>query len=189
MTTGRGQTGLGQKGLGLPAAVLAAVLAASNAARAEGLADWVGRWEGTCRVTSTQGKLSSVATSLEIRKLAADGSLHSWIVTYGPGTDAAQRRAYEIAAVNAVHGHYVIDEKNGLEIDAWLVANQIFAPFEIAGNLIVAKYIRMKGGIVMELPSFATDKRRRTCLESNRSTCAHSYRMTGVQLCFLRPAK
>jgi len=149
--------------------------------------------QANCPLYATRGTADLVASLgipvTYVTKLADDGSRYSWVVTYGPKSDAEQRRAYEIAAVDAAHGHYVIDEKNGLKIDAWLVANQIFAPFEIEGSLIAAKYIRMNGGIVMELPSFATDKRRRTCLESNRNTCAHSYRMTGVQLCFLRPAK
>ena len=78
--------------------------------------------------------------------------------------------------------------KDGLKIDAWLVANQIFTPFEIGGTVIAAKYIRMNNGIVMEMPSFEAANRRKTCLTSKPGTCAHAYRMTGMQLCFLRPA-
>jgi len=172
----------------LPVTVLLATVLAAPAARADALSAWAGRWEGECRVTVAQGKLSSVATSLEIRKAAGDGGRYSWIVTYGPGSEAEQRRAYEIVAVDAAQGHYVIDEKNGLKIDAWLVANQIFTPFEIGGTVIAAKYIRMNNGIVMEMPSFEAANRRKTCLTSKPGTCAHAYRMTGMQLCFLRPA-
>lgn len=180
-------------GLCLPAALMVAIMTlaavlAAPAARADALSAWAGRWEGACGIAAAQGKLSSVVTSLEIRKTADNGSRYSWIVTYGPSTEAEQRRAYEIVAVDAAQGHYIIDEKNGLKIDAWLVANQIFAPFEIGGTVIAAKYIRMNGGIVMELPSFEAANRRKTCLTSKPETCAHSYRMTGVQLCFLRPA-
>lgn len=154
---------------------------------AAGLTDWQGLWAGTCRSIRPGGPAQEFKTSLNIRPISADGRRYSWTLTYGAvGGRERQVRSYEIVAVDPARGHYLIDEKNGLKLDAYMVANQIFMPFAIGRVLITAKYVRMNGGVVMELPSFPVQPSRQTCLRSNPETCARSFALSSLQLCFLR---
>lgn len=165
----------------------AALFGSVSVTRAAGLDNWQGLWSGTCRSIRPGAAVQQFNTSLQIRPLTADRSRYSWILTYGSvGGRPGQVRSYEIVAVDAAKGHYLIDEKNGLKLDAHKVANQIFLPFTFGRVLITAKYIRMNQGIVMELPSFPVQPIRRTCLQSDPATCAQSFRLTSLQLCFLR---
>ncbi len=155
----------------------------------DGLEAWKGVWSGTCRTMSVGGSAQQFGASLAIRPLSQDGSRYSWTVTYTPaGGGQRQVRPYEIVAVDRARGHYVVDEKNGLKLDAYKVANQIFMPFTIGRVLITAKYVRLKQGIVMELPSFPVQPSRRTCLQSNPENCASSFALRSLQLCLLRRA-
>ncbi len=180
----------GKKTRLLAAFGISALLAFAGVAEpihADGLTDWQGLWAGTCRTSRPGGPVQEFKTSLNIRPLSADSRRYSWTLTYGAvGGRERQVRSYEIVAVDPSRGHYLIDEKNGLKLDAYMVANQIFMPFAIGRVLITAKYVRMNQGIVMELPSFPVQPSRQTCLHANPATCARSFALSSLQLCFLR---
>ena len=49
-------------------------------------------------------------------------------------------RSYELLPKDEVAGHYVIDEKNSIVLDAWRIDNTLTSRFEVAGNLLSIVY-------------------------------------------------
>lgn len=166
------------------AAVLAGALAgAAGAAPPE---DWIGHWTGTCRLAPPYQGLETFGATLTVAPGSAPGS-YSWRVTYDNGRHDV--RAYELTPVDAAKGHYVIDEKNGLLLDAVISDGVLYAPFTIGEQLIVATYaVGADGAMAMNLPAFGREPARKTCLTDAPETCAASFVLAQSQHCRLTRA-
>jgi hypothetical protein len=96
-------------------------------ARSEGAfpADWTGRWTGAL-ATLGDSKLAPVTMTLEIEPIA-DGRW-SWTIIY-EGEFGRQVRPYELVAVDAAAGQFVIDEEiiavGGQEVARAVVVYQV----------------------------------------------------------------
>lgn len=157
-----------------------------GAAGAAAPADWAGDWFGACTVTPAYQGIESFRAKLNIGPQSAEGRLR-WKITY----ELAQRdvRDYQLVPVDAAKGHYAVDEKNGLLLDAFLADGVLYMPFTIGGTLITATYsVGADGVMVMNLPSFGSTPVRTTCLTREKQTCAQSFALTGTQHCRLEKA-
>jgi len=166
------------------AAVLAGALAgAAGAAPPE---DWIGHWTGTCRLAPPHEGLESFPASLTVAPGSTAGALR-WRLSYETGQRDV--RDYELVPVDAAKGHYAIDEKNGLLLDAVLSDGVLYAPFAIADRMIVATYfVGPDGAMIANMPAFAREPARTTCLTGAPETCAASFMLVQTQHCRLTRA-
>ncbi len=167
----------------MKAGLVIAALAAIAPASAAGLDAWKGVWKGACRLTPAHDGIAQFAASLTIAGGVGDGRLR-WRLQYEIG--GGDVRDYEIATVDEAAGHYAIDEKNGLVLDAVLSDGVLYAPFTINAMLITATYaVGADGTMIANMPAFGDEPVRETCLTGQPQTCARSFLLKSTQHCTL----
>ena len=65
-----------------------------------------------------------------------------------------QVRPYELLPVEGEPGHYRIDEKNSIVIDAYFENDTLHSRFAVAGNVIEARYARDGDRMAVTLTTF-----------------------------------
>jgi len=112
---------------------------------AEGLSErWHGVWKGDMTASVPGGgNPKQFGMELHIAPLPDDPARCTWKVVY---IDDGQRqeRPYEIVAVDAAKGEYVIDEKNSIEIPGRMMGDVLHCPFSLGDVLLLATY-RLEG--------------------------------------------
>jgi hypothetical protein len=120
--------------------------------------DWIGNYQGELQIYSVDSTRMNIDMKLAIAKKT--DSIYNWIITYNiKGKEDI--RAYELDIVDTKKGHYIIDEKNSIKIDAFY-RNKIFTSFfKVMNSYIVATYTKENKNIIFEIIS-ATDKNTTT---------------------------
>lgn len=100
--------------------------------------DWLGYWEGELNIYNHTGKTMTISMALD-NAITDNDSIWTWAIIYGEDT-IADRRDYELNVVDISKGHYLIDEKNSILLDAYLLGNSLISTFNVAGNTLVSCY-------------------------------------------------
>jgi len=118
-------------------------------------AKWVGDYKGDLRIHTTDSVAKHIAMDLKIHPTEKD-SVYSWTLVYTV-KDIKDVRSYELRSINSKKGHYQIDEKNSILIDAYY-KNGIFTSFfEVMQTYIIATYtLTEHGSILFEIISAST---------------------------------
>ena len=82
--------------------------------------------------------------------------------------------------VDAQSGHFQIDERNGIVLDAYFVKDTLYSRFEVAGNLIEVHYTLRDGGIEVLLTTFPAKALKETGGEG-RIPVVKAYELRHVQ--------
>jgi hypothetical protein len=145
--------------------------------------EWVGLWTGACRLDPPYQGASGFNASLEIKP--AGDNRYTWILIYEfSNPPSRQVRNYELRPTETPN-RYALDEKNGLEIIQVLSGKSLFGAYTIGGKLYGTTYSLRGDRIIMDVPSFAEDGARETCLSGNASMCVRSFEPSLVQACEL----
>jgi len=97
--------------------------------------DWTGNYAGELKVYGVDSIRMTAKMKLIIAKKT--DSLYNWTINYNIN-GKEDIRAYELLIVDSKKGHYVIDEKNSIKIDAFY-HNRIFTSFfKVMNSYIVA---------------------------------------------------
>ena len=99
--------------------------------------DWLGEWEGNLEVFNAKGKSMELYMGLNI--LPIENDRYTWTIIYGEG-EKRQERKYELMPKDTAKGHYLIDEKNSIILDDFLLGNTLYSRFEVMGNLLLISY-------------------------------------------------
>jgi len=110
---------------------------------------WTGIYQGTLDIHTEKGLQQSVAMELEIAP-KNDSDRWIWAITYGPDSIAG-RRSYELISVEPEKGHYQIDEKNSIILDAFLRSNIFVSRFSVMGNLLDCTYEKLGDEIIFTI--------------------------------------
>ena len=116
---------------------------------------WLGKYEGNLEIYSVDSIAMNLKMNLDIIKTEKD-SVFQWVITYDfKGKEDI--RSYELIVVDKQKGHYQIDEKNSIVIDAYF-RNEIFTSFfSVSEVFILATYTMNKEkAIVFEIISAKT---------------------------------
>ena len=157
--------------------------AEDEAASATFPGSWEGVWKGTCQ--KTRGGVVATQFLMELHIKALDGrDGWTWQVVYGEG-ETQQVRAYELLPVDKDKGHYVIDEKNSILLDAFLAAGTLHIRFWVADNVIDVHYTVAGDNLTFDLTTYG-DKPVRMSGGKGRTTPVASYALRSVQRAVLR---
>jgi hypothetical protein len=147
--------------------------------------EWYGRWTGTVKATSVDGKDSEFAMDLDIQPLK-DSKGYQWKIVYGEGKKR-QDRNYELIPQEKAN-HFVIDEKNGLFIDAFLIGRTMHSHFQIGESLVPVRYERKGDLLIFSVTVYSTKDPRTTKLTKGEME-AKAHKLVTVQTAELRKAK
>lgn len=139
---------------------------------------WQGTWSGIMHDRTIQGKSQTVPMTLRIQPLSEKPWRYTWQITYGTGKKKLVRN-YELVAKNSSAGHFAIDEKNGILIDAWWLGDKLYSQFKFDNNLLSIQYQLHGNWLEYELVVYQP-----LTLQTEGSrpkTAVDSYQLQGVQ--------
>lgn len=98
---------------------------------------WFGRWKGEAR--SGSGGTDDQRFTMELIVGPADSpDRFRWTTIY-EGAMGRQERAYELVAKDAATGHYAIDERNGIVLEARLLDGGLYTSFVVQGTRVTTR--------------------------------------------------
>ena len=160
---------------------------------------FLGHWQGTLRITPVQDKTGNtpqpkggeVPMEIHIEKLA-EGKGYTWRLIYNTGP-RREVREYVLLPDAKQPNSFVMDERNGIMMDARLVGQGLFTQFKVQDahktqdTLILARYERR--GDVLDVEILAFDgKAPRTTKDSQGNFEVTSYVLRSVQRAELKLA-
>lgn len=118
--------------------------------------DYLGAWEGTLEIYNGPGKIREITMRLELGPQLAQDSF-AYTLTYMPGNEAEDRRAYALVCKDRVRGLFHIDERNGIVLEARLFGTKMISSFAVQGTRIDFLYTFGQAEIAVEVISSAVD--------------------------------
>lgn len=110
---------------------------------------WVGIWKGELQIFRPEGLQQSLPMQLHILPTDSTGQ-YSWMIIYGPDTPD-NRRNYLLNTIDRAKGHFQIDERNSIVLDAYFFNNTLFSRFSVMGSLLLSSYEMRNGQLVFEI--------------------------------------
>lgn len=113
-------------------------------------ASWEGNYKGELEIYGVDSIAMKIVMKLDIKKKS--DSIYKWKISYDlKGKDDV--RDYVLKLIDAKKGHYVIDEKNTIEIDSYFKTNILTSFFKVMNSYIVATYAKKEDSIIFEIIS------------------------------------
>ena len=115
-------------------------------------ADWTGSYKGDLLIYGIDSVNMHIKMKLDIVKTAND-AIYDWKITYS-FNGKKDLRPYRLLVVDKEKGHYQIDEKNSIVIDAYLHNNKVFTSFfKVKNSVVIATYTKSGDAIIFEIIS------------------------------------
>lgn len=151
--------------------------------RSQNINDWIGLWKGELVVLHEAGtdKMSSVHMQLHISKTDSANILN-WGIIYRDSTK--DYRKYLLRIVDKSKGKYLIDERDGILLEANLFESTLVSRFEVTGTLLEVSYKLDDDKIVFEVTTSQL-KPTSTTKSTVDQVEVNSYTVTNIQRAYL----
>ena len=116
---------------------------------------WLGEWMGNLEIYSSQGLAKTIPMKLYIAE-TDEPDRWQWMIIYE--SEEKDLRQYELREIDYKTGHFVIDEKNSILLDAYWLGNTLCSRFSVNNSLLLVNYTFEEDHIRFEI--FAGDKSR-----------------------------
>lgn len=110
---------------------------------------WVGHYQGDLLIHGVDSVRMKIKMHLDIQSTAKD-SIFIWKLTYQTDT-MNDVREYELHIVDKDKGHYQIDEKNSIVLDAYFRNDTFTSFFGLIDSFIIASYTKTAKDLVFEI--------------------------------------
>ena len=114
--------------------------------------DWIGEYHGLLEIFNGSDKTMEVDMTLNIGANNEEG-FYPWKLKYGEQDE----RNYGLKKIDTVANHYVIDEFNGIILDAYTMGNHFISHFSVNGSEITSIYKRIENGLEFQIISSSAD--------------------------------
>jgi len=110
----------------------------------------LGKWSGELFIFGQPGieKLSTIHMELHISETDS-ANVYNWRIIYKDS--ASDDRKYLLRTIDQAKGRYVIDEKDGILLEANLLGNALISRFDTGGSLLEIQYTLQEDSIVFEV--------------------------------------
>ncbi|MDX2247393.1 MAG: hypothetical protein SF052_11475 [Bacteroidia bacterium] len=144
---------------------------------------WRGEWSGELGIYKPTGKVQSLPMKLRISP-SDSAEIWQWALIY----EAAEPdvREYELIVIDREKGHFLIDEKNSVKLDAWLLGNVLSCRFSVDETLLLVNYIFEEDQIRFEIFAGSKTKINLTGEELEEVDEIYTYPVTTMQRATLR---
>jgi hypothetical protein len=145
-------------------------------------ATFEGVWKGPCVNRMRGGRELRFPMELHVAPVESPGKGKgewTWTIVYGEG-ERRQVRPYVLRPVDAKAGHWVVDERNGILIDAFVSGNALHSRFSVMGNVIDVTYRLRDGGFDVLLTTYG-DTAARTSGGEGRIPEVEAFALKSVQ--------
>ncbi|MFC4262781.1 hypothetical protein ACFOWM_07835 [Ferruginibacter yonginensis] len=98
---------------------------------------FVGKWKGSLQWLVAGKPTQTFTMQLHIKPTDTAG-VYTWQIIYGD--DAKDNRPYLLKPIDTAKGHWVVDEKDGIVLDGYVLGNTYTGAFTVQNNTIVDTY-------------------------------------------------
>jgi len=112
--------------------------------------NWEGTWSGKLEIYYQNQLRQSVPMELSIRPI--DSMRWEYQTIYSPSKNPVEK-AYELVAQSPERGQYIIDEKNGILLQAQYQEGCLYSAFEVMGNHLQSRICLRDGNLHYEIVS------------------------------------
>lgn len=147
---------------------------------------WLGHWEGELSWYSGNNAPKKVKMQLKIMPADTTG-YYTWQLIYGD--QAEDNRPYILKPVDVNTGHWVIDERNGIALDQFLIGPVFSGAFSVMGSTIVNNYRLEKDRMMVEFYGLLSKPIRQSGAGTQESPTADSYGVRSYQKAILKRKK
>jgi len=103
--------------------------------------DWLGIWKGQLVISKPNGDTTQIPMQLHLLENDTLKNGWDWTIIYGADVKKGTR-AYTLYKKDKANGHYVIDENNGIVLDAYYLGNTLYSRFSVMGSLLTSMETR-----------------------------------------------
>jgi hypothetical protein len=149
---------------------------------------WIGKWKGDVTIYNGKGITQVVPMELQIAK-GDSAQQWKWTIIYLLKDKPKDERPYLLKCIDREKGHYIMDEKNSILLDAYYYGNVFYSSFEVQGTQLNVTY-RMQGkNIVMEIFFGKSEAINTTGGTSEDVPPVKSFAINGMQRAILKKTK
>ncbi|MEZ4829695.1 MAG: hypothetical protein R3C61_25935 [Bacteroidia bacterium] len=159
------------------------VLYAQDSLMADFPRQWEGEWAGELEIFSGKGKVQTLPMKLLIRP-DEKNEVWKWTIVYQ--TDTPDVREYELIVSDREKGHFIIDEKNSILLDGWLLGNVLSCRFSVGKSLLLVNYAFERDFIRFDIFAGNKSEPRLTGAEVEDVGEIYNYPVTTMQRAVLR---
>lgn len=141
--------------------------------------NWEGKYKGNLEISTPKGIVQTVPMELHI--LPIDSVRWTWKIIY-----SGQARNYELFLKDALKGHYVLDEKNDILLNSFLIGNTLYDEFQVQGVRLMSHTRKEKNKIYYEIIVKDTTIFQRTGGTNDSIPPVFDYRIKAVQKAILK---
>jgi hypothetical protein len=113
---------------------------------------WLGEWHGTLEIFGAKGKVQSLPMELHLHPIDSIAGGYTFTIVYGEDKEAG-RRPYHLLTLDAATGRYLLDERNGIRMEAYFVNGKLIQWFEVQGALLYTSVEKVGRRLVWEIVS------------------------------------
>ena len=141
--------------------------------------DFTGHWEGELQWFQT-GRKGPQKVRMQLVILPADtAGQYLWQLIYGEKQE--DNRPYLLKPVDTAKGNWVIDEKNGIVLDQYWIANRFTGTFTVQQATILNNYWLEDGKLIAEFYSISAKPVRTSGHGTEDSPNVNSYASRAYQ--------
>ena len=145
--------------------------------------DWLGHWRGPCTFEPpVRGRPAALDMELVIGPVESSDRI-SWRIVYHEPNGPTVRR-YALVPVDPARGQYLLDENNGILIEAFLGGAVLRQSFEIGSSRIESR--EELHGDMLEVEMTSWHRKASRTSEGHGDTVVRSFAIQRVQRCELR---
>lgn len=140
--------------------------------------DFYGIYKGDLHIVNANGK-QTIGMEFHLNKTDSIGK-HQYTLVY-VFNGKRQERKYYLKEKDVSKGEYIVDENNGILLDAKLVDNTLYFMFEVQNNLITTTERFYGDTMDFEITFTDTKKKTVTGTEGEDAVSVTSYPIGGIQ--------
>ncbi len=110
---------------------------------------WLGEYAGTLVISKAQGIIQEIPMRLNIKPTDSANTV-TWNIIYGPDS-LKGLRGYVLRTVDSKKGLYILDEKNSIAIESYLIGNKLFNNYAVEGNALITTTEKVGDSLIFEI--------------------------------------
>lgn len=140
--------------------------------------DFYGIYRGDLHITNANGK-QTIQMEFHLNPTDSIGKYQYMLVYIMNGN--RQERKYKLLEKDTTKGEYIVDENNGILLDAKLIDNTIFSMFEVQGNILTTTERFYKDSMDFEITFASKTQQTKSGTTGEDATEVISYPISVLQ--------
>ena len=110
----------------------------------------IGDWTGTMHILKEGVRVDSINVTFEVQPIIEENAL-TWNMSYQ--SDPPMSKDYILRPPEGESNKFIIDEQNGIGLEAYLFGNKLHSAFAVQGTILTSSYELVGDELIFEVVS------------------------------------